>query len=235
MKRIVGIDIFRGVAIVLMVVFHFCFDLNYFKFVEIPLYSSEFWLDFRLVIVNIFLITVGMSLALVHRNGIKWSSVKKRALILGGASLAISVVTYFVFPHTWVYFGVIHFIFVASIAGLLFVKFPKTSLALSGAILIGYFFFNFNMHPVFYKVAPILHLPMHYTEDLVPFIPWFSAVLLGIAIVGLNWHKVLFENRIFNAKTPVHSFLAFIGKRALLIYLIHLPLLFGIIGAFQFL
>ena len=229
MKRIVGIDIFRGVAIVLMVIFHFCYDLNYFRFVNIPLYSSEFWLDFRLVIVNMFLITAGISLALVHKNGIKLSSVKKRFWQLGLASLAISIATYIIFPNTWVYFGVIHFILTASIVGLLFVKFPKISLFLSASILISYLFFNFNMHPIFYKVAPILHLPMHHTEDLVPFIPWFSATLLGIAIVGFNWHLKLFKNRLFTTETPAHKFLAIIGKRALLIYLLHQPILFGLL------
>ena len=228
MKRIVGIDIFRGLAIVLMVVFHFCYDLNYFKFAHIPLYSSEFWLNFRLVIVNMFLITAGISLALVHRDGIRWASVKHRVITLGLACLAISVVTYFIFPHTWVYFGVIHFILVASIVGLLFVKAPKLSLVLAVAILIGYFFYNFNMHPIFRQIAPILHLPMRHTEDLVPFIPWFSATLIGIAIFGLGWYRWFFENRVFEADTPVHKFLATIGRKALLIYLIHQPILFGL-------
>ena len=229
MKRIVGIDIFRGLAIVFMVVFHFCYDLNYFKFAHIPLYSSEFWLDFRIVIVNMFLITAGLSLALVHKDGIKWQSVKHRVVILGLASLTISLATYFVFPHTWVYFGVIHFVLFASIVGLLFVKFPKISLILAVSILIAYFFYNFNMHPIFRHVAPVLHLPMRHTEDLVPFIPWFSASLIGIAVFGLGWYKWLFENILFEANTPVHKFLASIGKRALLIYLVHQPLLFALL------
>jgi len=229
MKRIIGIDIFRGIAIVLMIFFHFCYDLNYFKLANIPLYNSEFWLDFRLVIVNMFLITAGMTLAIIHKNGIKWSSVKKRVLQLGAASLAISIVTYAIFPKTWVYFGVIHFILVASIVGLAFVKFPKISLSLSIAIITAYLFFNFNMHPIFYKIAPILHLPIHHTEDLVPFIPWFSATLLGIAIVGFNWHIKLFENRLFTTNTPAHNILALIGKKALIIYLLHQPILFALL------
>ena len=228
MKRIIGIDIFRGLAIVLMVIFHFCYDLNYFKFANIPLYSSDFWLNFRLVIVNMFLITAGMTLAIVHRNGIKLSSIKKRILILGGTSLLISIVTFFIFPYSWVYFGVIHFIFISSIIGLLFLRLPIISLFLSIAILIAYLFFNFNMHPIFNKIAPILHLPMRHTEDLVPFIPWFSATLLGIAIVGLNWHTKIFKNKLFEADTIIHKFLAYIGQRALLIYLLHQAILFAI-------
>jgi len=228
MNRIVGIDIFRGLAIVFMVVFHFCYDLNYFKLAHIPLYSSSFWLNFRLVIVNMFLITAGISLAIAYGKGIKWQKLKKRILLLGGASLGISVVTFFVFPHTWVYFGVIHFVLVASIVGLLFINRPKLAFVLSVAIIVGYLFFNFNMHPIFKQIAPILHLPMRHTEDLVPFIPWFSATLLGIAIVGFGWHILLFENRLFKADTKAHKFLSFIGKRALLIYLIHQPLIFAI-------
>ncbi len=227
MKRIVGIDIFRGMAIVFMVIFHICYDLNYFKLTTIPLYSSAFWLNFRLLIVNMFLVTAGISLALVHKDGIRWHSVKKRVVQLGLASAAISLATYTVFPRTWIYFGVIHFILAASIVGLLFVKYPKVSLTFSAAILTGYFFLNFNMHPVFNAVAPVLHLPMRYTEDLVPFIPWFAATLFGIAVVGFGWHLKLFENSFFEAGTVVHRMLALIGKKALPIYLVHQPILFG--------
>ncbi len=231
MKRIIGIDIFRGLAIVFMVIFHFFYDLNHFQFVTVPLHSSTFWLNFRLLIVNMFLITAGMSLALVHKDGIRWHSVRKRVLQLGLACAAISLATYLVFPRTWIYFGVIHFILVASIVGLLFVKYPKVSLGLSMAILIGYFFLNVNMHPIFDKVAPLLHLPVRYTEDLVPFIPWFAATLFGIAIVGFGWHLKLFENSFFEAETAVHRVLAIIGKKALPIYLLHQPILFGTVYA----
>lgn len=227
MNRITGIDIFRGMAIVFMVIFHICYDLNYFKFTAIPLYSSGFWINFRLLIVNMFLITAGISLALVHKEGICWHSVKNRIIQLGLASVAISMATYMVFPRSWIYFGVIHFILVASIVGLLFVSYPKVSLGLSIAILIGYFFFHFNMHPVFEKIAPALHLPMRYTEDLVPFIPWFAATLFGIATVGFDWHLKVFSNSFFEAKTKAHNTLALIGKKALPIYLLHQPLIFG--------
>ena len=229
MKRIVGLDIFRGLAIVFMVIFHFFYDLNYFKFTTVPLYSSTFWLGFRFLIVSMFLITAGISLGIVHKDGIRWQGIKKRVMRLGAASLAISLATYIVLPDTWIYFGVIHFILIASIAGLLFVKYPKVSMALSIIILIGCFFFDFNMHPLFDKVAPLLHLPNPHTEDLVPFIPWFSAILFGIALAGFNWHRKLFSNTFFEAKTTLHNMLAFIGKRALPIYLLHQPLLFGAI------
>ena len=218
-------------AIVFMVIFHFFYDLNYFKLTTIPLYSSTFWPNFRLLIVNMFLITAGISLALVHKEGIRWHSVKKRVLQLGLASAAISLATYLVLPRTWIYFGVIHFIFVASVVGLLFVKYPKVSLGLSIAILIGYFVFDLNMHPLFNKIAPALHLPMRYTEDLVPFIPWFAATLFGIAVVGLGWHLRIFENRFFKAETAVHRVLANIGRKALPIYLLHQPILFGAVYA----
>lgn len=230
MKRIIGVDIFRGLAIVLMIIFHFCYDLNYFKFTNIPLYSSSFWLNFRLVIVNMFLITAGISLVLANPRGINYKGVKKRVLLLGLAATVITVVTYFIFPTTWVYFGVIHFILIASVVGLLFINRPFISLILAIIILIAHFFYNFNMHPLFNLLAKPLHLPIYHTEDLVPFIPWFSATLIGISMASFGWHKVIFDNKFFNNKNRVNHFLSIAGKHSLLIYLIHQPIIFGILS-----
>ena len=87
--RLVGLDIFRGWAILLMVLFHFSYDLNYFKFIHIQMQIDPFWVYARYVIVSMFLLSVGISLALVHRTHIQWHKVYKRTLLLGGASLLV--------------------------------------------------------------------------------------------------------------------------------------------------
>jgi len=226
-NRNLAIDALRGLAIVMMISFHFCYDLQYFKIYNFHITTNSFFLNYRLIIVNLFLFIAGVSLTLANQNGINWQKVKKRASVLGASSLIISVVTYFIFPRTWIYFGVIHFIFVASLLALVFLNRPKT--ALLSAFVIMFFYFNgtINMHSVFNYLQPILHLPKHHTEDLVPLIPWLSSVLFGVAFGGFGLHKYLKikPNLITNK-------LALIGKHSLLIYLIHQPILFGLFYIF---
>ena len=59
------IDGLRGVAIVLMMAYHFTFDLNYFNVVHIDFNHNHFWLSARALIVSMFLGLVGVSAALV--------------------------------------------------------------------------------------------------------------------------------------------------------------------------
>jgi len=123
--RLVGLDIFRGLAIILMISFHLSFDLNNFHIISINIRGDEFWKNFRLLIVAMFIFTAGISLKLAHKDSIVFSRVKKRVITLGLASLLVSIGSYSQFPNTWIYFGVLHFILFASLVGLLFLKTKK--------------------------------------------------------------------------------------------------------------
>ena len=219
----VGIDAIRGLAILLMISFHFCYDLEFFNFYNFNIAKNPFFLNYRLIIVNLFLFIVGVSLVLANQNGINWQKVKKRGFILFLSSMLISIVTYFIFPSSWIYFGVIHFIFIASILALPFLNYPL--IALFSSLIIIYLYFNgiISMHFLFNLVANSLHLPKYYTQDLVPFIPWFATVLLGVSFAKFGFYKVLDIKENFIVRK-----LAFLGKYALIIYLIHQPILFGL-------
>jgi uncharacterized membrane protein len=227
-KRLVELDVFRGWAILLMVIFHITYDLNYFHFIKINLHTHIFWSNFRYLIVTIFLLSVGISLSMTHYPKIQWQKMLKRTVILGTLSLIITVATYFVFPKSWVYFGILHFILTASWIGLLFLPYPRLSLLVALLILIGSAMGWLHMHGVFSLLQDSLHLPPKFTEDvLLPF-PWLAAVLIGISLTRYNLHTKLLQNKFLAAHTKVNTLLAFFGRHALLIYLIHLPLLFGL-------
>ncbi|HIO92119.1 MAG TPA: DUF1624 domain-containing protein, partial [Leucothrix mucor] len=89
-QRLHYLDVTRGIAIVLMIIYHFSFDLDNFNYIQIDMDSALGWQTFRSVIVTLFLTTMGISLALTHSSGICWSCMKKRTLFLGGASLLVS-------------------------------------------------------------------------------------------------------------------------------------------------
>ena len=223
--RYLQLDFIRGVAILLMMVFHLCFDLNNFHFIDIDIYNREGrdWFYFRMIILTLFISCVGMSLALANEEKIDIHKVLKRFIQLSFFSVLITVASYITFPQTWIYFGVLHFIALASVMALLFVRFEWIALIL-GTVIVALFNLDIiNMHWLYALVKEVLHLPVR-TEDLVPLLPWFGVVLIGI-FIG--------KKRLFLFPLPSNRFTEFIslsGKHSLVIYLLHQPLFFGIIA-----
>ncbi len=219
-KRIFEVDFLRGVAIVLMVIFHISFDLNHFKYIDIDIYRGIEWQIFRAVIVSLFLLLVGVGMLLAYEKGINTKKLMRRLFILFFASLLITIATKFVFPNTWIYFGIIHLIFVTSIVGLVFINYPNLSLVVGVAIIVGYFLGFLPLSWMYDFLKPLLDLPEH-SEDLARFFPWFGVVLIGI---------FLGKYQFFNLKISQNSItqkLALFGQHSLIIYLVHQPILFG--------
>jgi len=224
-KRYLQLDFLRGIAIILMVIFHISFDLNNFHFITIDIYNHHglTWFYFRMVIVTLFLLCVGMALAIVYEDGIHYKKLLKRFITIMGAAILVSIASYFTFKASFIYFGVLHFIAVASVLGAFFVRFEWLALLL-GILIVGLYHFDvIHMHWLFHLLQYPLHLPQH-TEDLVPMFPWFGVVLIGIFI----GKKRLF---LFPLKeNKVSESVAFLGKHSLAIYLLHQPIFFGSIA-----
>lgn len=225
--RLAGLDIFRGYAIVLMVIFHFSFDLNNFHYIDINIKFGEEWRYFRFLIVTMFVFSAGISLKLSNENGINFSKIRKRVLVLSGASLLVTIGSYTQFPSTWIYFGILHFFLFSSVVGLFFLNVPRLSLVVGIVIIIGYKFNFLNMHWLYSILQSPLHLPVAYTQDLANVIPWFGVFLLGVVFAHYRLCEVVFDNIFFNSKNRINSFFSMLGKKSLIIYLIHQPLLFG--------
>lgn len=232
--RLVELDVLRGWAIVLMVFFHICYNLNYFHYIDIDIHKGTFWRSFRNVIVGIFLLCMGISLHLAHTPHIKWSKIKKRLLFLVGASLLVSLLTYIIFPSAWVYFGILHFIATATLLGLFFLPYPRVSLILAFFIFTAHFFGYIHMHWLWDFVnTHILTIPNH-AVDIVKFFPWFAVVLVGMSMAYYDYHKKLLQTKFFKASLKHNNALAFLGRHALLIYLLHQPILFGLLMLFKY-
>ena len=69
-KRYAAIDALRGGAIVLMVVYHLCWDLHDLGIATFALYDNPLWIGFRSLILILFLGIMGASLVLAARGGI---------------------------------------------------------------------------------------------------------------------------------------------------------------------
>jgi len=212
--RFVIIDALRGFAVILMIFFHLFYDLNIFQLIAIDLTEDPFWFTLPRVIVSVFLICVGMGLALVHKNGIRWEHVRKRIIKIGGCALLITGITFFLFPKQYIFFGILHCIALSSVMGLFFVKYPRGSLMGFIVIILSYVIFKPSTNPFldWMGVRPL---------DFIPIYPWFGSVLLGIFLEFIRFHKIPVR------QTPVVKCLEYLGRHSLVIYLIHQPVLFG--------
>jgi uncharacterized membrane protein len=217
--RLVAIDALRGCAIALMVAYHFCFDLQYYGWIQTNFNEDPFWLWSRTIIVSLFLCVAGISLVLANRNGISWPGFQKRFGILAGCAALTSVSSYLLFPQSWIFFGVLHFIAVASVLGLGFLRYPRLAL-LVGIVLIALGCFVqlpfFNQTGLQF-IGLMTYKPV--TEDYVPLLPWFGVVLVGM-FMGSKTPLL---------KWPRAAFLAYIGRHSLLIYMLHQPLLLAML------
>jgi uncharacterized membrane protein len=206
------IDAIRGLTIILMIFFHFSFDLYNFGFLKIDILHAPFWYALPRVIVFLFLFAAGMSLTLAHHDKIHWIPFWRRFVKISAFALLISLVTYLLFPETWIYFGTLHAIALISLLTLPFLKWPMSSLIIALALFIPSIFFNMNI--------PWIALPHESWDYIAPF-PWVGASLLGVFAAHKNLHNLGLPNN------ALARFLNFLGKKSLLIYLVHQPLLFG--------
>lgn len=223
-SRSYEVDVLRGSAIVLMVIFHFSYNLAAFDWWDINTDKQIEWRIFRKIIVTSFLLAVGMSSYLAYSKQLNVLKLAKSTFKLLAIAALITVGSLFMYPTTWVYFGIIHFIAVALPISVLFVRLPHTALIVGVTCLISYQLGWISMHPLWLWTKEYVNLPQTST-DLVNFIPWISSVLIGIYLM----HKQLFK-----LKVPCNQLsqtLALFGRHSLAIYLIHQPIMYGVMFA----
>ncbi len=224
------VDALRGVAIVLMIAYHFTFDLTYYRVLHIDFNHTPFWLGARAFIVSLFLGLVGVSLHLATARGLNTRHYFRRLLMLVVCAALVSLASYQLFPRTYIYFGILHFIAVASVLGLAFTRVYWINLLVGIALIAtGLLYHDALFDSRLLGSIGFMTFKPH-TEDYVPLIPWFGVVLFGI-----------FLGKLFFARSPAPAFvrwhstqplarlLAFGGRHSLLIYMLHQPVLLGVL------
>lgn len=229
MPRITEVDALRGIGIVLMIVYHFFYDLEYFGMADINLYGLG-WTLFQRFIAVIFLSVVGISLVLSERrNREGYARHAKRALKLGAVALLITAGTW-VYPHDgFIMFGIIHFIALATFIGPFFFRFKAWNVVLAALIIIAGFYTSTIFTDSKYLFWLGILYPGYHALDHYPLLPWFGVVLLGI----YAGQRLFIEGKRTNS--PGMDKLAFLGRNSLLIYLIHQPIMVGALLAYKIL
>ncbi len=224
--RLIAIDWLRTVAILAMVVFHFGRDFEVLGLVAPGTTYGGLWDFSARAIASSFLFLAGFSLWLAHGQGMRWRAYMTRLGLLVAAAAAVSIATYFAMPSFWVRFGILHSIALCSVFGLLFLRVPwwLTILAPPAILFLGPLLKDPSFNSLWWiwsglgtQVPPMM--------DYEPMIPWLSPFLAGLAFAQMGGARLL----TFGPATPgpVARALAWPGKHALPIYLVHQPILIG--------
>jgi len=249
LHRIPWVDALRGLAMVWMTVFHFCFDLTQAGYLSQDFYNDPLWTWQRSCILSLFLLCAGAGQAIALHQGQSWRQFGRRELQIGGCALLVSAGSVLMFPNSYIYFGVLHGMVVMLLIARLTARWGRW-LWLAGALMIASKFIAayaintwtellFLNEKVFNWLGLISVKPI--TEDYVPLVPWLGVMWWGMA--GAQWWlarsaQPLAPKAVQSAKAvnglqshapnawPVRV-LARLGRWSLSYYLVHQPVLLG--------
>ena len=233
------IDVLRGIAIIMMITYHFLFDLTFLKNYQIPLHSLPFLL-FLYPIGTLFLLLVGISLTLSYNKAqealtqkqTQWRFIR-RGLFIFGAGMLVTLATWIYLPKGFIIFGVLHCIGISIILAYPLLRYRVSNLVLGVSfIVIGVFLQTIVVgFPWFLWLG---FIPENfYTLDYFPLLPWFGVILIGIYLGNTLYpnRKRRYQIKDYSKHLVVRG-LCFLGRHSLIIYLVHQLILVGIIYLF---
>ena len=230
-SRLDVVDLARGIALLAMFVFHFAYDLSYFGLIDVDVPVEPGWRWFARLIAGSFLTLVGFSLVLATRHGLNRPAYLKRLAMVAGAAALVTLGTYLAMRQSFIFFGILHHVALASVLALPFLRLPVIAIAAAACVTFALPFFV--VHPLLdapllawlgFSQAPIA------TADFVPVFPWFGCVLGGIVLARLALPG-LEASRLarWRATSIPARLVVWGGQHSLLVYLVHQPVFIGLL------
>ncbi|MFA5603850.1 MAG: heparan-alpha-glucosaminide N-acetyltransferase [Bacilli bacterium] len=213
-KRIFEIDILKLIAITSMIIFHLIYDLNEFVGLNVN-YESGFWYFLGRMAAILFIILSGIN------SGFS-KDIFKKGIVTLSFGLIVSVITFIIFNNQYVRFGILHFL------GICMMLYPILKKLNTYWLLMLIFLICFGINTPIYNIEIFKFFDNIFGKASVDYYPLFPYVSLYIA--GIVFNKVFYYKKvsIFNLYTKNKIIIA-VSKNSLLIYLIHQPLILGII------
>lgn len=229
--RIWEIDFLRGLSILLVIGYHLLFDLGEFAGVRRFLgfttdLSTTAWTIAQNFFAGTFVVLSGVASTLTRSN-------LRRGAKLLLISFAVTAATYLFDPGSAVWFGILQCLAVSMLLyGAAFARTGAAACAAWGAAVLALG----ALMPAIKRALAVrfdwllpfgLHGPAFSSYDYFPLIPWFGLFLVGAAL-----GKSVYASR--RSLLPWHlptTFVNLAGRYSLWIYLLHQPLIMGVLYA----
>jgi uncharacterized membrane protein len=239
-NRFWEIDFLRGFAVFLMLLYHFLYDLNFFKLADIQLGSGPFLYAGRTSAI-LFILISGTALSISHSRALdrkgyeneqeeNFSKYLKRGIKLFFVGLLLTGITWFFLPEEYIVFGILHFFGVSAVLVYPFLGYRRENLFFSlFFILIGFYLRSKIIN--FSYLLWLGFTPENFsTLDYFPIFPWFGVLLAGVFLGNSLYEGGKRQFQIQEAgKISFFKFFSLIGQHSLLIYFVHQPLFLGLL------
>lgn len=238
-KRVHLIDEIRGILIIYVVLYHLLYDISQIFWVGSIDWMYSPWMNIlRNTLTGLLIVIAGISCVYSRSN-------LKRGFKLLGIAMILTLITAIFIPTELIVFGILHFFGTSILIYFLFEKLLAKIPILIGVLGSIYLYFvtfhlyegylgifakipvalpkQFMSFKIFYPIG--FFVEGVYSADYYPLIPWifllFAGTFLGRYIKNGNLPNLVYVE---------HSKkLSVVGRKTLFIYLIHQPLIYGIL------
>ncbi|GMA97543.1 heparan-alpha-glucosaminide N-acetyltransferase [Pelosinus sp. IPA-1] len=216
-KRIEEIDFARGIAILLMILFHLIVDLKDFYFYNVDYFRGFWYIEGKLSAI-LFMFLCGISSTLSFRSTNHGIKVFTWAMVL-------TAVTYFYNSDFYIRFGILHFLGISLISARFIQQLSIRwlfSLSITSITLGLIFAERFVNSPYLFPLG--LQSATFTSLDFYPLFPWYGVFLAGI-IAG----KTVYAAKKSSLTLHPPQAITWLGRQSLAIYLIHQPILLALL------
>lgn len=233
--RIHLVDEFRGVAIIGMVIYHFLYTLSNLFGIDLGESTLRIMQLIQPPLAGTFILIAGFTCQYSRAN------LKRgfRTMLCGGL---ITLFTVIWVPSQAIYFGILHFLGISMLIYEWANKWiDKANQYLMMSILVMGFLVTFNLHKGILRVPLLGNIPLpdalyqyvwlapiglpprsFISADYFPLLPWFALFLIG-TLIGAQVKEKGAPAICYRKHSQI---LAGIGKKSLVIYLLHQPLIY---------
>ncbi len=238
--RLDAVDALRGLAMLWMTAYHFCFDLNQFGYLHQDFYEDPLWTWQRTMILSLFLFCAGMGQAIAVARGQSWAHFWRRWAQIALCALLVTLGSWLMYPRSFIYFGVLHGMALMLIMARLSTARAGWLWALGAAAIAAKFIAAYAMDSgVAAQFADILNSRQlnwiglvtrkPITEDYVPLLPWLGVMLWGVA-AGRWLTRRAAVPLAWSAPAALKP-LVLLGRWSLTYYMLHQPVMIGALMA----
>lgn len=226
-SRIWELDALRGVCILCVIVVHFLFDLSFFGGLDLTL--PAWYVFIQEYGGAIFVVLSGVCVTLGSKS-------VRRGLIVFSCGMLITAVTYGMYrlgmsgADVVVKFGVLHLLGVCMLVYPAFKKLPPATLTVLGLVIA---ITGYAIRGIIVPQHWLFPLGLTYegftSSDYFPLFPQLGYFLIGAAIgkTAYREKRTLLPGSF--QKTPIARFFCWCGRQSLFIYLLHQPIVYGLL------